>query len=304
MIKHHQKLTDKVIFAGCARNVRSFGTHLEMTKTSTNAALSQCRKEGVKSIFATVWGDDHRESSTFTILPGLQWFAENTYSAEEPSEEWVAKRFESCVNVPYDEFTLVDYIDCVPQFNGKNEENQALSKICMWQDIMMGMFDKNFEDYDFYEHYDNLETAMWELSEKYDEFKIIFEFYSKVAAVLKIKSHIGVKMHKAYKDGNKGELKNMLENVLPDLFDSMSELRYAHRKYFFDEYKPIGWENLDIKYGGTLMRIDTAMTRISDYLEGRIEKIEEFEEERLPWIGNLYTNYYNVASASRTTIPM
>ena len=304
MIKHHQKLTDKVIFAGCARNVRSFGTHLEMTKNSTNAALSQCRKEGIKSIFATVWGDDHRESSTFAILPGLQWFAENTYSAEAPSEELVAKRFESCVNVPYDEFTLIDYIDCVPEFNGKNENHHSLSKICMWQDIMMGMVDKNFEDYDFYEHYDNLESAMWELSEKYDEFKIVFEFYSKVAAVLKTKSQIGVKMHKAYKEDNKEELKNMLENVLPDLFDSMSELRYAHRRYFFDEYKPIGWENLDIRYGGALMRIDTAMTRISDYLEGKIEKIEEFEEERLPWLGNLYTNYYNVSSASRTTLPM
>ena len=304
MIKHHQKLTDKVIFAGCARNVRSFGTHLEMTKISTNTALEECRKEGIKSIFATVWGDDHRESSTFAILPGLQWFAENTYSAKEPSEELVAKRFESCVNVPYDEFTLIDYIDCVPEFNGKNENNQSLSKICMWQDIMMGMFDKTFEDYDFYEHYNKLEKDMAMISEKYGEFKIVFEFYSKVAAVLKTKSHIGVKLHKAYKAGNKDELKNMLENVLPQLFDSMSQLRYAHRKYFFDEYKPVGWENLDIKYGGALMRIDTAMTRISDYLEGRIEKIEEFEEERLPWPGNLYTNYYNVSSASRTTLPM
>ena len=47
------------------------------------------------------------------------------------------------------------------------------------------------------------------------------------------------------------------------------------------------------------MRIDTAMTRISDYLEGKIEKIEEFEEERLPWLGELYTNYGNLVSASR-----
>ena len=145
---------------------------------------------------------------------------------------------------------------------------------------------------------------MWDLSEKYDEFRIVFEFYSKVAAVLKTKSQIGVKMHKAYKEDDREELKNMLENVLPDLFDSMSELRYAHRKYFFDEYKPVGWENLDIKYGGALMRIDTAMTRIADYLEGNIDKIEEFEEDRLLWLDNLYTNYCNVSSANRTTLPV
>ncbi len=303
MIKQHKILSENIIFAGCARNVRTFGTHLEMTKISTNTALEECRKEGIKSIFATVWGDDHRESSNFAILPGLQWFAENTYSSKTPSEERVAKRFENCVNVPYNEFTLIDYIDCVPEFNGKNENHHSLSKICMWQDIMLGMFDKNFEGYDFYAHYNKLEEDLVKVSEKYEEFKILFEFYSKVAAVLKTKSHIGLKMHKAYKDGNREELKNILENVLPNLFDSMSELRYAHQKYFFDEYKHIGWENLDIKYGGALMRIDTAMTIISDYLEGNIEKIEEFQEERLPHLDNLYTNYYNVASASRTTLP-
>lgn len=304
MVKHHLKLTDKVIFAGCARNVRSFGTHLEKTIISTNDALEECRKAGIKEMFATVWGDDHRESSTFTILPGLQWFAENSYSSTTPDVEKVAKRFENCVNVPYADFAKVDYIDCVPEFNGKNEDNQSLSKICMWQDIMMGMFDKSFEDYDFYEHYNKVEKDMCELSEKYEEFRIVFKFYEKVASVLKVKSHIGVKMHKAYKAENKEELKNILENVLPKLYASMAELRCAHREYFFDEYKPVGWENLDIRYGGALMRIDTAMARISDYLDGKIEKIEEFEEERLPWLGGFYTNYHNVSSASRTTLPM
>lgn len=299
MIKHHLKLTDKIIFAGCARNVRTFGTHLEKTINTTNVALDECRKAGIKEIITTIWGDDHRESSTFSILPGLQWFAENSYSSTAPQVEAVAKRFEDCVNVPYNDFAKIDYIDCVPEFNGKNEKNQSISKICMWQDIMLGLFDKNFEDYDFYDHYNKVEKDMCELSEKYEDFQIIFNFYAKLASVLKTKSHIGIKIHKAYKDGNKEELKNILENVLPQLFDDMSELRYAHREYFFDEYKPVGWEILDIKYGGALMRIDTAMTRIFDYLDGRIEKIEELEEERLPWLGELYTNYPNVVSASR-----
>ena len=299
MIKSHQKLTDKLIFAGCARNVRTFGTHLEKTITSTNDALEGCRKARVKEVFTTIWGDDHRESSTFAILPGLQWFVENNYSSTAPDTEQVAKRFENCVNVPYDDFTKIDYIDCIPEFNGKNEDNQSISKICMWQDIMMGLFDKNFENYDFYEHYNKLELDMAECAKKYEDFRIIFEFYSKVASVLKVKSHIGIKMYKAYKEGNRKELKNMLENILPELFDLVSDLRYAHQKYFFDEYKPLGWEGLDVKYGGVLMRIDTAMTRISDYLDHKIKVIEEFEEERLPFLGYLYTNYPDVVSASR-----
>ena len=49
--------------------------------------------------------------------------------------------------------------------------------------------------------------------------------------------------------------------------------------------KPFGWEVLDIRYGGVLARIDSSIERITDYLDGRINKIEELEQERLYFDG-------------------
>ncbi|MNN83906.1 hypothetical protein D3C81_2010080 [compost metagenome] len=46
-------------------------------------------------------------------------------------------------------------------------------------------------------------------------------------------------------------------------------------------FKPFGWEVLDIRYGGVLTRLDTAAVRLLDYVEGRIGRIEELEQERL-----------------------
>lgn len=81
--------------------------------------------------------------------------------------------------------------------------------------------------------------------------------------------------------------------------EDTSALRISHRKHFFDEYKPIGWEILDFRYGGALMRVDTAICRIDAYLSGEFSKIEELEEERLSLDKPLYTNYLNICSASR-----
>ena len=47
--------------------------------------------------------------------------------------------------------------------------------------------------------------------------------------------------------------------------------------------KPFGWEVLDIRYGGVISRLDTAIERINEYLAGDIEFIDELEQERLPF---------------------
>jgi hypothetical protein len=49
--------------------------------------------------------------------------------------------------------------------------------------------------------------------------------------------------------------------------------------------KPFGWEVLDIRYGGILARIDSVIERITGYVEGRIDRIEELEQERLYFDG-------------------
>ena len=73
--------------------------------------------------------------------------------------------------------------------------------------------------------------------------------------------------------------------MLPKLYDDVLSLRKAHKKYHRQEYKPIGWEILDIRYGGVLMRIDTAIERIADFTDGKINKIDELDEKRLSFTG-------------------
>lgn len=295
-------LSDKVIFAGCARNIGTFGCQYKKGEITTNAAMTVCKEKGIKEFIATVWGDNHRESSTFSILPQLQRFAEHMYNVEI-DENSVPKRFEACTNVEWDAMMLVDKIDAIPGYSDDSSNNIPVSKVLMWQNILMGIFDANLGDTDFHSHYKSLMVNLKQSAERYPDYAYMFDFYYELANVLKDKADIGIRLAKAYKNKDLEKLKEVTNITLTNLMENVNKLRLAHRRYFYTEYKPIGWEILDVRYGGVIMGIDTAITRLSDYLEGRTDRIEELEEERLSFSSNgiipEIINYDQLCSASK-----
>ena len=68
------------------------------------------------------------------------------------------------------------------------------------------------------------------------------------------------------------------------------------------EAAPIGWEILDIRYGGAITGVRTAGKRIRDYLNGVIDRIGELEEPRLYYNGvkglGSSMDYRRIVSAS------
>ena len=67
------------------------------------------------------------------------------------------------------------------------------------------------------------------------------------------------------------------------------------------ENKPFGWEIQDARLGGLMQRLKTCHNRLIAYLRGDLERIEELEEEILPWSGSEYihrNNYAGIISRS------
>ena len=303
MIDRYLELTElkKLVFAGCARNVRTFGSHYHKTVITTDPALTVCKEMGVREVFATVWGDDHRESSTFAVLPGLQLFAEHMYR-EAPDEDWVRARFEACACASWEAFMDVDRLDAVSGFNGDNDENLSPSRAILWQDPLLGLLDGDLGEFDFAPHYRRLAGSLCADAQANPQYADVFEFYAALARVLEMKAGLGRALYAAYQAGDRDALRRLADS-LPELEARMRALRRAHRAHFFTEYKPVGWEVLDIRYGGAIMRLDTAKARLDDYLSGKIDHIEELEEQRLSFSGTgclrQGLNYLDICSASR-----
>lgn len=119
-----------------------------------------------------------------------------------------------------------------------------------------------------------------------------------------IKAGIGVKLKAAYDRQDQAELRQIANEIIPEISIRVKELKDAHRNQWLRMNKPFGWEVIDIRYGGLLNRLDTVTMRVNNYLNGQIEIIEELEQERLyysPGIENSTSlgwssYYYRMAS--------
>ena len=272
----HHELGNDILFAGGIWTWSGPAVHNKLTFDNANPALMVCKKEGIKEVFATVWNDDGAETSVIASILGLQFFAEHNY-AEELDIKKLNKRFEFCCGVSYDDFMKLDTLDSIDD----NMSNSP-SKYLLYQDPLIGLLDKQIDGIDVDGHYKKVSDSLGQNGNIPDMLKPLFDFALRLSRVLEIKGSIGLKLKQAYDLKNSHDLKCIVDS-LTVLLKRVEELRLCHRMLWMRYNKPFGWEVLDARYGIIKVRIDSTIDRISDYLEGKIECIEELDEERLPF---------------------
>ncbi len=287
-IDKHRELGSTPLFAGGIHAWGSMSPNNGKTWMITNPALLACKKSGVKEVIATVWGDNGQETNHFAVLPGLQLFAEHGY-ADDCSDESLRRRFLTCTGTDlFDDMIDLKRMDEVPGVEPGNHFMANPSKYLLWQDPLLGLFDKHVEgaaEQKLPNHYAALRQR-WSAVKEAAPFLplyLLFEQYEALSAVLSVKSTVGLDIARLYKAGDKSGLRTIASSRLPELQRLTEALRAAHRRLWMATYKPFGWEVLDIRYGGLSARISSAIERIFDYVEGRADKLEELEAERLPF---------------------
>ena len=88
-------------------------------------------------------------------------------------------------------------------------------------------------------------------------------------------------LNQLYLNKDKVFLRECVDKFLPELRESYIITCECHRKEWYRVNKPYGFEVLDVRYGGMINRINTAILRLKQYLDGEIDFIEELESERL-----------------------
>lgn len=279
-LQRHLEFGNPTLFAGVTWTFTGHTTHYDKTFMATNAALTACKLKGIREVFTTMWMDNGAENNYFSSLLGLQLYAEHGYS-RDLDEEKLRKRFEFCTGGNYDAFRSLGKADTPPKAEWAKYRPDNPVKFLLWQDILLGLFDKHLEGLDLKGYYDKLAKRHTQDAEQAGAWASVFDIPAKLCTVLSQKSDMGLRLKKAYDKDNRNELARMTTEELPRLSEAVEALRVAHREQWHAWNKPHGWEVLDIRYGGVKARIDTAAARIKDYLEGRVARLEELEEERL-----------------------
>lgn len=299
--------------AGAVHDWHGFCVGYYHTVDATNAQLTACKQLGLKNVFATTWGDDSTERDFFCNLLGFQLYAEHMYR-EKPRFADVVKRFDFCgkcsgdlileisnIDNPHgyplisDDYKIFTEVACgkknASQGAEDSEEAKLVfdsagklvnpSKYLMWQDPLQGLFDVDAKKVDFRAHFSCQREKISRYLGKFPEYESTLRFYISLCDVLAEKADLGVRMKKFYDEGNAAALASIAKKDIPALLEKLDTMWKANRTLWFERHHAFGFDVLERRYGALSMRLKTAAYRIEEYLGGRIERIEELEEERL-----------------------
>lgn len=304
--KNYLKISPKVGFLGAIWTWVGATAENRLTFDVCDHFLPLCKKYGIQNVGATVWGDDGNECNHFYTLLGAQIYAEHMYN-REVSREHVKQRFEWTVETSYDAFMDMSDFHLIPDKKEYGPEftlsylfiHALIGKKLMWQDVMQGLMDYQLQVMPMSQYYYNLAEKFKQYKLNGDRFSKHYHFLEEMFDALALKCYIAENLKKKYDEGDKVFLQETVDKFLPELSMKIDNTRKSHRELWNDTYKPFGFEVIDVRYGGLSARIDSAIYRLGEYLDGRVEKLEELEEVRLKLEvqgSNLYNSEFSACS--------
>ena len=292
------------VFAGGIWNWLGFAPNWFFSFNSAIPQLRACKANGIKDVFATTWGDEAAECPIDVTLLGMQLWAELGY-AEDYDEAKLRERFEFVTGADFDATMLLEKIDAIPGTLENNVEGFNASKCLLWQEPSFGLLDKElFGTEDAIEaHYRALAPVFRAQAEKPSDLARAFGLYARLCDVMEYKATLGCRLKTAYDANDRATLSRYVDEVLPLLIERQRDFYEYHRAMFYDENKPLGFEVFDIRHAIVMQRTKTLLWRLTQYLAGEIDDMQELADERLyrnmVYALDTHLNYTSLISGSR-----
>lgn len=290
MLKKHREFAGSTAFAGGAWRWSGFTPLNGYSIRIGKEALGACRENGVESVVITAWADNGAEASCFSILPSFYADAEYAYTGELNKDKFV-----TFTGMGFDDFMKIDLPNC---FDTQEAENNNASKYLFYNDPLIGTFDSLL----FKQIGQHYKMASKELKSciKNEKYGYLFNTQRKLCKVLKWKADLGICIKKAYDEEDKDTLKEIAKETIPSILSKLDDFYEAFEAQWELENKPQGFEVQCIRFGGVEKRLKYVQRVLLSYCKGTKERIEELEEERLPFSyfeeNDIHTLNFNVWS--------
>lgn len=282
MLRVHEELTNHLSFAGGCWVWNGICPNYGRAFRCTISALDACREYRVPEVFCTAWLDNGSETPLEAAYPGLALFGHLGFH-ETADKEAFQEEFRICMDGRLEDFYQLEAFDSLFTGMGNNMKSDNPSKYYLYEDALLGIFDYHLQGIDTETYYRDLALRMASCAETSPVYRDLFHFYQELAQVLAGKMDLGVRIKNAYDRKDLSTLKELCSSVIPRLIDHMWKLKLIREQLWLRDAKPFGYELLDIKLGGVLTRLASNKRRLESYLNGTVDRLEELEQERLPY---------------------
>ena len=269
-----QNAAGKVSFTGCLHKHLGIAPDNGLSRTVMDVSFPVAKSFGVTDILMTTWGDCGNDCPFYAILPAFWYAAQKLYPCPADLDAMVL----GFTGYTCDQWQIADEINYIVRMDKK------ISNAGTWalhNDLLIGMMDCHISDAAD-EHYRKLHSLLQPLCQNSSRFAYIFRLYAALCDVMARKVTFSKRLRRAYMAGDR-DIMLQMQAELPALQQKIEEFRRAFRILWMKDNKGFGFEVMDLRFGGMAARCQTAYDMLEDYLTGRIERIYELEEERLPY---------------------
>ena len=280
MIKSHLQFDNEIWFAGGAWAWQGFAPFNKFSMKTSKLAMRACKKYGIKNVFITVWGDNGRECSPNAILPSL-FYAKQVYDGCENMTEIKAK-FKETIGEDFDAMVGLDMLN---EINGFKCKTVNPSKYMFYGDPFFNAFDHTVVGGEG-EQYKRQYKRLKKYAKQSANFSYIFESEATLAKALSVKYELGFNTRKLYQAGDIDGLKA----IIPEYKKAIKyteDFYQVFKTLWYKENKPNGFDVIEIRIGGLLLRLKSCKERLQDYVDGKLKEIPELNEKLLetylPW---------------------
>ena len=281
MIEKNREIGNTVIFGGGVWIFRGLLPDNAWSEYFHERALADCKEMKVDEVVHVVWCYGTTVYQT-SLLESCR-YAELCY---EDTSEKLPERFEAFTGASYEAFYDMSnyhalYKEGKTDYDALPYEHRFDGEKYMWQDIMLGLFDKRLHNEPRSEHYEMMARQYASYMKRDDGWGWLYEYCRAIFKYLSHKCYIGERIEPAYKSGDLTTLAEIKDDILPALIKDAWEISRAHLAHKDMFMRPFGTEKCDKMYGTLIMRAHYAIHRLTDYLNGKVDRLPELEEKRL-----------------------
>lgn len=277
MLEAHKKFKGETWFAGGIWTWNGFAAGNGFSMETMFDAMAACRDKNVDNIFMTMWGDNGKECSFWSVLPSL-YAVRRSYDGVTDMDV-IKKEFKDITGENFDDMMLLD----LQIYNEEGKKiDGSINKYLLYSDAFLGHLDAVVKR-SYKEDYLALAEKLEEAS-KTSAYSFLFDSHAALCRTLATKNDLGVRTRAAYKADDKDALSALvLEFGLT--IESLEKFIKAYRALWFHDNKPHGFDIQEIRLGGLLLRLNSQKERLEQYLSGAVANIPELEEEILEYHG-------------------
>ena len=279
MLKSHQEFGKDIWFAGGNWSWMGFTPANRYSLQTMKPAMDVCREQGIDKIFFTLWGDNGKECSYFSMLPSL--FYLKRYYDGVTDRKQIAKEFEELTGESFERMMNLD----APHYVGGNKEGfRNPSRYMLYNDPFFGWFDTQVKE-GVTKQYKKLAKRFAIYAKESKNFSDLYTLQGKLCRILALKYDLGVRLRSAYQVRDEAVLRACIIDM-KKIEKAIEEFYQVFRVLWHKENKPHGFEVQDIRLGGLKQRVKHCRERLEAYLNGKEENLPELEEVLLDFWGN------------------